>query len=128
MRRENVFGTKELIFLLLFAAVCTFYLASAEIPEAATGAAEVKNPFDGNSEAVAAGRKIFDDKCSECHGTGTGGSGPDLTDNEWVYGGSDAEVFASVSKGRRIMPAWEGELGTDDIWRVIAFLRSIKAK
>jgi cytochrome c oxidase cbb3-type subunit III len=95
------------------------------VPEAAADAA--KNPFTGNAAAVREGEKIFDAKCADCHGgDATGGAGPDLTDDRWIYGGSDAEVFASVSSGRKGgMPSWSGELKHDDIWKVIAYIRSL---
>ena len=93
------------------------------------GIAEVKNPFAGNAEAIKEGEKIFDSRCMECHLDGTGGSGPNLTDAEWKYGGTDADVFTSVSKGRRGgMPSWGGELKEEDIWKVIAYVRTLKRR
>ena len=90
---------------------------------------EAKNPFEGKPEAIKAGEKIFDAKCSECHMDGTGGAGPDLTDDKWIYGGSDAEVFETVSGGRKGgMPSWKSELSKDDIWQVIAYIRSLHRK
>jgi mono/diheme cytochrome c family protein len=50
----------------------------------------VKNPFEGKPEAIKEGEKIFDAKCAECHMDGTGGAGPNLTDDTWIYGGADA--------------------------------------
>ena len=92
-------------------------------------AKEMKNPFEGKPEAIKAGEKIFDAKCSECHMDGTGGAGPDLTDDKWIYGGSDAEVFETVSGGRKGgMPSWKSELSKDDIWQVIAYIRSLHRK
>ena len=90
---------------------------------------DAKNPFEGRAEAIKEGDKIFDAKCSECHMDGTGGAGPNLTDETWIYGGSDAEVFETISGGRKGgMPSWKGELSKDDIWKVIAFIRSIAYK
>lgn len=89
----------------------------------------VKNLFEGKPEAIKEGEKIFDAKCSECHMDGTGGAGPNLTDDYWIYGGSDAEVFETISYGRKGgMPSWKSELGADNIWKVIAFIRSIHRK
>ncbi len=90
---------------------------------------EVKNPFEGKPEAIKEGNNIFNAKCSECHMDGTGGAGPDLTDDIWIYGGSDAAVFETITGGRKGgMPSWKGVLSTDDIWKVIAFIRSIHRK
>jgi cbb3-type cytochrome c oxidase subunit III len=87
-----------------------------------------KNPYEGNADAINKGQQIFLDNCSECHGdNATGGSGPGLTDDEWWYGGSDAEVFKTISNGEGFsMPAWLGNpLTEDDIWNVISFIRSL---
>lgn len=85
------------------------------------------NPFAGSHEAEEEGRKIYDANCKACHGEGaTGGFGPDLTDRSWTFGGSDAEVFASVSRGRPGgMPAFEGTLGAARIWKVISHVRRL---
>lgn len=86
-----------------------------------------KNPFAGNAAAVKEGEKIFDAHCVDCHLDGTGGSGPNIIDDKWIYGGSDAEVFATVANGRPGgMPAWLGDLTEEQIWKVIAYVRSIK--
>lgn len=88
---------------------------------------EVTCPYRGDAAAIAEGKKFFDRNCAECHGDGTGGSGPDLTDNEWLCGGSDAQIFATVSNGRPGgMPSWSSDLKDDEIWKIIAFIRSLK--
>lgn len=117
------------LFLVAFAALLAAGTLFGIIPSADTAAAadSVKNPFDGDPAAIKAGAALFDERCAECHGDGTGLSGPDLTDNDWTYGGSDADVEASVKKGRPGgMPSWSGEIPDDDIWKIIAFIRSIK--
>ena len=52
--------------------------AFAQFPRAESAAD--RNPFAGQPEAVAAGRKLFATSCSACHGAnGEGGRGPNLT-------------------------------------------------
>jgi cytochrome c(L) len=130
MRSERRTGFVALAALLLLSLTTTAGL-HAGTPAAGTVPAgkDVKNPFEGKPEAIKEGEKIFDAKCSECHMDGTGGAGPDLTDDTWIYGGSDAAVFETISGGRKGgMPSWKSELGTDNIWKVIAFIRSIHRK
>ena len=104
------------------------FTGTVSASEAPAGTA-VKNPFEGKPEAIKEGDKIFDAKCSECHMDGTGGAGPNLTDDTWIYGGTDAEVFESISRGRKGgMPSWKSDLSKDDIWKVVAFIRSIAYK
>ncbi len=97
----------------------------AEGPAAAAPAS--KNPFAGDHEALEEGAKIFKANCQACHGeTGKGGIGPSLAGKSWRFGGSDADLFATISGGRPGgMPAWEGTLGATRIWKVIAYVRSL---
>jgi cytochrome c(L) len=130
MRNERRAGFVALAVLMLIALMTAAGL-HAGTPAAGTVPAgkEVKNPFEGKPEAIKEGDKIFDARCSECHMDGTGGAGPDLTDDTWIYGGSDAEVFETISGGRKGgMPSWKGVLSSDDIWKVMAFIRSIHRK
>jgi cytochrome c(L) len=130
MRNERRAGLVALVVLMLIALITAAGL-HAGTPAAGTVPAgkEVRNPFEGKPEAIKEGDKIFDARCSECHMDGTGGAGPDLTDDTWIYGGSDAEVFETISGGRKGgMPSWKGVLSSDDIWKVMAFIRSIHRK
>jgi cytochrome c oxidase cbb3-type subunit 3 len=130
MRNERRAGFGALAVLMLIALMTAAGL-HAGTPAAGTVPAgkDVKNPFEGKPEAVKEGDKIFDEKCSECHMDGTGGAGPNLTDDTWIYGGSDAEVFETIAFGRKGgMPSWKRELGEDNIWKVIAYIRSLHRK
>jgi|SRR5262245_16595858 len=90
------------------------------------------NKFTGDAEAIKAGRALFLKwGCSGCHGVGGGGGmGPPLTDDVWKFGSSD-EVLFKLIKGQidaATMPKVFGAQMTDDeIWQIIAFVRSIYA-
>jgi cytochrome c(L) len=128
--RISLLAAGVLVMSFVFAAWSfTGTVSAAAAPASAPPGAVVKNPFEGKPEAIKDGEKIFDAKCSECHMDGTGGAGPNLTDDIWIYGGSDAAVFETISYGRKGgMPSWKNELSKDDIWKVIAFIRSIYRK
>lgn len=130
MRSNRRAGFVSLAVLMLIALMTAAGLhAGTQAAGAVPTGKEVKNPFEGKPEAIKEGDKIFDEKCSECHMDGTGGAGPNLTDDTWIYGGSDAEVFETIAFGRKGgMPSWKRELGEDNIWKVIAFIRSIAYK
>jgi len=95
---------------------------------AVTAAAESRNPFAGNPAAEEEGEKIFKENCRSCHGDkGSGGFGPKLATAAHKYGGSDAELFASVAGGRPGgMPAFLSQLGKDRIWKAIAYIRHLE--
>ena len=70
----------------------------------------------GEERAMAIGRSLFANYCAQCHGsTAQGAPGfPDLTDDEWLWGGTPAAIEQSILKGRTgIMPALAPALGDD---------------
>src|SRR5262245_6445796 len=91
---------------------------------------EKLNPYTGNAEAIQQGRTLYlQTGCSACHGAGGGGGmGPALLDDEWKFGSDDLTLFKLI-KGeiqQQTMPAAFGSvLKDDDIWKIIAFVRSL---
>ena len=86
------------------------------------------NPYTGNKDAIAAKQGLFVSmNCAGCHsGYAGGGMGPSLRDSLWIHGGSDAQVYASIAEGRANgMPAWGAMLPPDQIWRIVAYLRTL---
>lgn len=87
-----------------------------------------ENPFAGDPKAVAEGKKLYlKVGCYGCHGrSGGGGMGPSLVDSQWAYGSSDADLFKTITQGRpKGMPAWDSHFTDDEVWQIIAFVRSL---
>lgn len=87
------------------------------------------NPYKEVDEALKAGKKIFEIKCSQCHGPdGTGGpEAPNLTDRVTIYGSKEEDVFKTIYYGtEKGMPTWKDELGSENIWKIMAFLGTLK--
>jgi putative heme-binding domain-containing protein len=98
---------------------------------------EVRNPLSTDPKAAKAGEFEFRINCAFCHGLGArgGGRGPDLTRAHKRHGDSDADMFQNISQGipGTVMPAngtnGQGVGMTDDeIWQIIAYLRSIQVQ
>lgn len=90
-----------------------------------------KNPLEGNAEAIRAGAAFYRQKCADCHGMdGRGVRGPDIT-GVWASGSTDAGLFRTLRLGvpGTEMPPVAGYGGTtdDDIWKIIAHLRTLAA-
>jgi len=88
-----------------------------------------RNPYEGNQVALREGRHLFVwMNCSGCHGGhGGGGMGPSLRDVTWKYGNSDAHIFDSIAEGRAHgMPAWGVKLPQDQIWMLVAYIKSMR--
>jgi len=92
------------------------------------------NPVKATPESVAAGREIYQKKCSFCHGSdGKGaatGNPPNLIDAKWDHGSSDGEVFLSIRDGIgptfRMVP-YKDKIPERDIWHIVNYLRSLRA-
>ena len=86
-----------------------------------------------NPEALAIGQKLFLNTCAQCHASDAAGSRgfPNLTDNDWLYGGDPATIKASITEGRNgIMPPFGaalGEQGTKDVAHYVMSLSGMAA-
>lgn len=85
------------------------------------------SPYDDNAYGVAQGKTLFNwFNCSGCHAQGGGGMGPPLMDAEWIYGREPENIFESISQGRpNGMPAFGGKIVEDQIWQLVAYVRSM---
>jgi cytochrome c oxidase cbb3-type subunit 3 len=83
---------------------------------AAFGAMDVTE-LANNQEALGIGASLFQNYCSQCHGsTAQGARGfPNLTDDEWLYGGSPQQIEQSIVAGRSgVMPPLAAVFASDE--------------
>jgi len=103
---------------------CALLLSALDL---AVGQEELRNPFDGDVNAAAEGKKLFLKMgCYACHGhEAEGAVGPDLTDDEWIYKPTDAMIFNTINKGRpgTVMAPFGDQLKPEDIWKIVEWLR-----
>ena len=86
------------------------------------------NPFAGDPKAIAAGAEIFRAQCTPCHaGGGQTGRAPLLTTGNFSVGNRDEDLYKVIFSGQRTMPGFGSALGQDNIWRLVAYVRSISA-
>ncbi|AXC50550.1 cytochrome-c oxidase, cbb3-type subunit III [Paracoccus suum] len=74
-----------------------------------------------------AGAEIYADNCASCHGDDGRGmeeiGAPNLTDNQWIYGGDDDSVYRTIWGGRQgWMPSWQGRLSPTEIKILTTYL------
>jgi len=84
-----------------------------------------------NPEAVALGRSVFANNCTQCHGSDARGARgfPNLTDNDWIWGGDPDTVLASIVGGRQAaMPAWAAVLGEQGITEAATYVLSLSGQ
>jgi cytochrome c oxidase cbb3-type subunit 3 len=82
-----------------------------------------------DAKAMRIGERLFINNCSQCHGSDARGSKgfPDLTDTDWLYGGSHEKIVETITQGRRgVMPPMAAAVGgADDVRNVAQFVLSL---
>jgi cytochrome c oxidase cbb3-type subunit 3 len=81
-----------------------------------------------NAEALAIGQKLFLNNCAQCHASDGGGSRgfPNLTDNDWLWGGAPETIKATITNGRTgNMPALGASLGDEGVKDAAAYVLSL---
>ncbi|RCS30788.1 cytochrome-c oxidase, cbb3-type subunit III [Rhodanobacter denitrificans] len=80
-------------------------------------------------DALQMGKVLFEDNCAACHQRSAKGNvalgAPDLTDNDWLYGGSGSDITTSIHDGRSgVMPPW-ASLGADNVKNLAQYVLSL---
>jgi cytochrome c oxidase cbb3-type subunit 3 len=79
-------------------------------------------------EARTIGKKLFLVYCSQCHASDARGSWgfPNLSDGDWLWGGTPEEIKASIANGRNgVMPAFQPVLGDEGVKDAAHYVRSL---
>lgn len=111
------------------------YQAEVKAAEARFGpifAAFAKEPIEkvaGDPKARLIGERIFLNNCAQCHGSDARGSRgfPNLTDGEWMWGGSADAIKTTILNGRNgVMPPMGAALGgKEEVTDVAHFVLSL---
>jgi len=73
------------------------------------------------------GQRLFLNSCAQCHGSDAGGAKgfPNLTDRDWLYGGSPENIKTTITNGRSgVMPPFP-QLDSKQIVDVANYVRSL---
>jgi cytochrome c oxidase cbb3-type subunit 3 len=91
---------------------------------------ESKVTLLADSESTLKGKTIFINNCAACHREDGGGQiGPNLTDQNWIFGGSIKNVFHTITNGGRDgkgMVAWKAILKPTEIQQVASYVLSLQ--
>jgi cytochrome c oxidase cbb3-type subunit 3 len=77
------------------------------------------------------GGRLFGNNCAQCHGSDAYGARgfPNLTDGDWLYGGTPEAIKATLIHGRQAaMPAWQAILGDSGIEEATQYLLSLNQR
>lgn len=109
----------------------------AEMDKAEASIAPIYAKFSGmgpedlskNQDAMKIGQNLFLNNCAQCHGSDARGAKgfPNLTDNDWLWGGEAAQIHETITKGRKgNMPPMAAAVGTpDDVKNVANYVLSL---
>lgn len=79
-------------------------------------------------EAQKIGNRLFLQNCALCHGSNAqGGVGyPNLTDNDWLFGGNADDILLTIHNGRvGGMAAWQQQIGENGVRAAAEYVMSI---
>jgi cytochrome c oxidase cbb3-type subunit III len=99
-------------------------------PVLASGVDPRGKAYEINAFQIAQGQRYYMAfNCVGCHGTGGGGMGPPLMDDEWRYGGQMEDIVRTILDGRpQGMPSFQGRITENQAWQIAAFVRSLSAQ
>jgi len=82
-----------------------------------------------DAKAMAIGERLFMNNCAQCHGSDAHGSRgfPNLTDNDWLYGGAPETIKETITNGRNgMMPPMAAAIGNaDEVKNVAHYVLSL---
>jgi mono/diheme cytochrome c family protein len=100
-------------------------------------AAALKNPVASTPQSIAAGQASFQKYCRHCHGADAKGDGPqapkdthppNLIDEKWDHGSTDAEIFTAIKDGigpKFDMKGFNSKLTPQEMWNIVNYVRSL---
>lgn len=85
-----------------------------------------------HADVLKVGQRLFLQNCAQCHGSdarGQNGGFPNLTDDDWLYGGTANNIVETLQRGRNaMMPAWLDAFGEEGIKEVVEYTLSLSGR
>ncbi|OGO38541.1 MAG: hypothetical protein A2W35_16010 [Chloroflexi bacterium RBG_16_57_11] len=144
IRKSSFVALSATLVFILVAAACGGSASDSntldiERPAPPAEYAGKTSPLVDAGAAVGAGKQLYTANCVSCHGEQAMGDGPasnslnpkpkplafemkSLKDDYLFWRISEGGAFSPFASA---MPAWKGILSQDEIWQVIAFLRTL---
>jgi len=139
IQTQNHFKMKKLpilILIVIFSTTASFTLFQTKPWNVPADKAKFANAVKSDAASIAAGKVLWVQHCTSCHGKAGLGDGnkaaqlettpPDLS-KALVQGQSDGALFFKTSEGRGDMPSFKKKIpDQEDIWNLVNYMRTIK--
>jgi mono/diheme cytochrome c family protein len=117
------------VLLIVLSAVVAFAAADGSwLKNVPARDHEKTNPYHDQADAIAAGRRIFVDRCSHCHGENADGTKkrPPLKSERVQQQASEGDLHWLLVNGNmgKGMPSW-AKLPDQQLWQVITYVKSL---
>ena len=123
-----------ILLVLIFSDQSFAQNSSWEVPKEAQ---EVENTLENSERVLNAGRQIFAQLCSVCHGKVGAGDGitaaalnpkPANLTSVAFQEQSDGTIYYKIMEGRPPMPGFKTQLSEQQAWAIVHYIRSLKIK
>lgn len=115
-----------LTLAVIFLAAPLIGAQTSNFRNAPASTAQMNNPYSGDTQATAGGKKLYAQNCAQCHGNNLQGIGPAPSlMSASVKSAKSGELFWFITNGdlNKGMPGWS-QLTKQQRWQIVAFLES----
>lgn len=104
-------------------------LASAALAQQQPALPKNANPAGYNQRVIAEGGELYAHTCTACHGVNgaAGEQAPALAGKSNYVRSTDASIFDAINNGIPGTGMPPSGLATTDIWKIVAYIRSLRA-
>ena len=116
-----------MVFAMLLVFPALIQAQNANFHNAPDSAKQMKNPYEGQTDAEAAGKGLYAMHCASCHGRNAEGSGnvPALLDGV-IESVTPGELFWFITNGeaKNGMPGW-ASLAEQQRWQIVSYVKAL---
>ncbi|MGH9325218.1 MAG: c-type cytochrome [Terriglobia bacterium] len=109
--------------------LCLLFASAAALAQQRSGPPKDNNPLGYNQQVILAGAELYSHTCAACHGVGgaAGERAPALAGKDDYVRSTNASVFDAIDHGIPGTGMPPSGLATKDIWKIVAYIRSLRA-
>lgn len=109
--------------------ICLLLASRAALAQQRSGPVRNANPLGHDQHVIAEGSELYSHTCTACHGVdgAAGERGPALAGKSDYLRSTDALIFDAIKNGIPGTGMPPSGLASTDIWKIVAYIRSLRA-